>query len=716
MMEHFSMMVDAPKLSRTKVSDTIYTLDIETTSLFQYPDGWGVFDYSIDADVYKDFNKAAVPYIWQAGIEADGKCNVYYGREFKDIEHFFKTIADPEQRKIIWVFNLGYEMQFLRDIFQHYTITKMCCRQMRKPIRFILQELNLEFRCAYMLTGLSLEKAAEQYTTLEKLTGDLDYNQVRSPLTKLSEDEKAYCEMDIRTLQAIIEHYRKDYGKLSAIPLTLTGEVRKELRDSVDMQYIYNIRKQVPQSAHIQALLMRAFMGGITHACYLYSGTGHVYKDICSWDMASAYPAVMLSERYPSSRWIKITPEGANKADRKYWAALYHVTFTNIESKMFNNYILASKAVDGSGVQIDNGRLIRADHLRMVLTSVDFDIILQCYDIDSIEYHECYINRMDYLPIELRKYVIKLYKRKTELKGVKGAEDEYRRSKTRCNSLFGCACTNIIKSSADYVNGEWTVQAITDEFMEEKLDELRNSRTNCFAYSWGVFITSYCRRRTWEMVSALDPTKEGVGLDKGVLYYDTDSIKAPYSKAATMAVEKSNREFMDKLREMCQMDDINIEDTCPLDPKGKPHQIGLWENESGTEDGCSYSEFITLGAKRYAHRDKEDGVLNITVSGVKAKSGRRALEDDIYNFRDNMTFGYEECGKMTSYYNDCQPVFTFTDKDGNEYTSTQEHGIILQPTTYHMGIDDVYEALWSHDFTYNNYDIKDGKVKKGAKK
>lgn len=695
MMLPFDQMVDAPKLDRGKVSNVIYTLDIETTSLFHYPDGWDVFNPEFPASYYQQMEKASVPYIWQFGIEADGKCNVYYGRDFRDLEKVFNLIADPDQRKIIFIHNASFEFQHLRDIFDHYTVTDMCCRQARKPIRWRVQEFNIEFRCSFMLTGLSLKRAAEEFTTLEKLSGDLDYNKRRSPYTKLTDREMLYCEYDIRTLQAIIEHYRDvEYGgKLTNIPLTLTGEVRKELRENVDFGYIKTIQRQVPESPHMMLLLMRAFMGGITHACYLYAG--QVMYNIMSGDMASAYPAVMLSERFPSSRWIKITAQGALDSDRKFWASLYHVRFYNVESKLFNNYILASKCVQGSGVKLDNGRVIRADFLEMVLTEVDFDITCASYSIDKIEYLETYINRKDYLPRELREYIIKLYGQKTRLKSVKGAEDIYRRSKSRVNSLYGCCTTNIIKGSADYVKGEWTTQGPTDDYILEKLEELRNSRTNCFSYQVGVWVTAYCRARTWSLVSALDPSV--VGIDKGVIYYDTDSCKAPVSDEFFQAMADDNKRFMDKLTEMCTLEEIDIKLTAPEDKKGIAHPIGLWENEAPTGFNYSYSEFLTLGAKRYAHRDMPDGQLKITVSGVKSDTGKAALHDDIHNFKPDMTFNYDECGKLTKYYIDEQEAFSFVDIDGNEFVSTQQHGIVLQPTTYHMGVDDIYEALWNHD-------------------
>ena len=55
------------KRQTTPVSDTIYTLDIETTNLFKINGKYRCFDKSIAS--YKDIEKVACPYIWMFGIE-----------------------------------------------------------------------------------------------------------------------------------------------------------------------------------------------------------------------------------------------------------------------------------------------------------------------------------------------------------------------------------------------------------------------------------------------------------------------------------------------------------------------------------------------------------------------------------------------------------------------------------------------------------------------
>lgn len=707
MMLPYEQLVDAPKLDgRAKISNTIYTLDIEVTSLFHYPDGWDVFREDLPPSGYEGIERAGVPYIWMFGIEADGKCNIYYGREFKDLKKVFRQISDHNYHKVIWVHNLAYETQFLLDIFSGYTIDKLCARQTRKPIRYVIKELNLEFRCSYMLTNLSLDQAAKRYTELHKESGEeFNYNVLRNPKTDLTEKELYYCEMDIRTLQGIIQYFRDDkhngYGSINKIPLTATGEVRRELRERVEMPYIWRVQKETASSVHIQQLLMRAFMGGLTHSSYLHAG--RILYDYLSMDITSDYPSALCAFKYPRGSWFEITPEKANRLSREEWAVLYHVRLHEVECKYINTYILASKCVnyyellhppkdrDDIHITWDNGRILSCHGLEieMVLTEIDFDIIREMYDIGEIEYVECYATYKDYLPKELIEYILDLYEFKTTLKNVTSvdgmAEALYSKSKARINSIYGCCVTSQFKGEVTLVDGEWGTVGMSDKLIEDKLDELRKSRTNCFAYHWGVWCTAYARKRLIEAILYLDASE--VGVDYGVAYYDTDSIKAPESKYMREIMEVSNKDITRRLYEMCDQYEIDIKRLSPKDQDGHEHPLGLFEIDG------HYKELKVLGAKRYAYRDDKDE-LHITVSGVNSKLGVESLRGSLDNFEKDMVFDYKRCGKMASFYVDDQPDISFKDYQGHKYKSKQRHGICLQRVEYAMGIDEAYEALW----------------------
>lgn len=669
-----------------KTSDAIITFDIETTSLFKYKDGWRCFRPKLPPAAYQDMERAAVPYIWMIGIETKTETKTYYGRDFEMLGNVFRKIGGKRQKRVIWVHNLSWEFQFMRDIIENegWTVDKMLASSVRKPICFYIPEINVEFRCSYRLTGLSLARAAEQYTDLRKMTGDLIYTVPRSPLTKLTEKQMMYCEMDVSALVDIIKYYRNQYEHISRIPYTQTGEVRRELKGLMDKKTIYKISDMVPEE-NVYLLLMRAFQGGLVHASYIH--VNKVIKGVVSGDMASAYPATMVMYKFPMSRWLEIPWKTCVKLDPEHWAVIYHVRLKGVKSKMINRYILRSKIMSSGGnITSDNGRVIEADNIEMVLTEIDMNIIKQAYHIAEIEYLETYCNRKDWLPKELIEYVLTLYGRKTSLKNVENMEDIYMKAKQRINSLFGCSVTSVLNQTAVYIDGEWSNRTVNHEFIEEKLQELRKSKSNCFSYSWGIYTTAYTRARTWSILSAIDASK--VGLDKGSIYYDTDSCKARDSKEFRNAMKASNEDCIKRMNKMCAELDIDPDRLSPLDPDGVPHHIGLWEIDA------EYREFKTLGCKRYCFRSKKTNQLKITVSGVNSKKGRLALHDDIRNFKKNLIFDYDTAGKNISCYNDKQPNFTFTDCDGNEYTSTQRHGIVLQPTTYNMTVDPLFESLW----------------------
>lgn len=672
-----------------KVSDAIITFDIETTSLFHYKDGWRCFRPKLPPSAYEDIEKAALPYIWMIGIETAAEDVAIYGRDFMQLGEVFRKIGGNRQKRVIWVHNLGWEFQFLRDVIEEegWTVEKMLASAARKPICFYIPEINIEFRCSYRLTGLSLAKAAEQYTNIRKASGDLIYTVPRSPLTPLNAKELYYCEMDVLTLIGIIKFFRREYDHISRIPYTQTGEVRRELKSYMDKKTIYKIADMVPDE-EIYLTLMRAFQGGLVHASYLH--VNKVIKNVLSGDMASAYPASMVAFKYPMSRWLRIPWQTCEKLNPENWAVLYHVRFLDIQSKLINRYILRSKIIrSGGDITSDNGRLIFADDIEMMITEQDMIIIKQAYSIGEIVYIDTYCNRKDWLPKPIIEYILMLYGQKTQLKNIKGKEEIYMKSKQRINSIFGCCVTSVLNQTTIYDNGEWSNRVVNHEFIEEKLEELRKSKSNCFSYSWGIYVTAYTRARTWGIVSSIDAAK--VGIDKGAIYYDTDSCKARDSEEFRAAMAKSNEDIKRRMMQMCNDLGIDPARLAPLDPDGIAHHLGLWEIDA------EYREIKTLGCKRYAHRSKKTNRLNITVSGVNSKKGRKALKDDIRNFKKNLIFDYNTAGKNISVYNDKQPVFTFKDCNGVEYTSTQKHGIVLQPTTYNMTVDPLFEALWETD-------------------
>src|SRR5699024_5869147 len=123
-----------------------------------------------------------------------------YGRTWIEFNNFMKrlkSIAKTGKNKIytIYVHNLSYEFQFIKDLFEWENVFAI---SERKPIKATTID-GFMFKDSYILSGLSLEKTAENLVNhkIEKQVGSLDYSKVRTDKTKLSDRELSYCESDI---------------------------------------------------------------------------------------------------------------------------------------------------------------------------------------------------------------------------------------------------------------------------------------------------------------------------------------------------------------------------------------------------------------------------------------------------------------------------------------------------------------------------------------
>lgn len=174
-------------------------------------------------------NKRAIMYIWQFGI-----CDqVTYGRTWEEFELFIELIQaalglTEERRLLVFVHNLPYEWQFIRKRFKW---DKVFLLEDRKPVS--ARYGGIEFRCSLKLSGgKSLANVGKDlvYHKIQKKTGDLDYNIIRTPNTPLTDLELGYCEYDIRVLNAYIDEKIQMDGNITRIPLTNTGYVRDYCR------------------------------------------------------------------------------------------------------------------------------------------------------------------------------------------------------------------------------------------------------------------------------------------------------------------------------------------------------------------------------------------------------------------------------------------------------------------------------------------------------
>lgn len=652
-----------PKIEgkRKKIDNTVYTFDIETTS-YLILDG-----KQLPATEYLNLSKEereraeyrTCMYIWMLGIDDI----VYYGRYWDELKIFLSEInINVPERKIIFVHNLAFEFQFLKSQFHFQEVT---ARKSHKVMTALMKDYNILLKCSYMMSNCALKDLPELFNLpVKKLEGDLDYSLLRHNETPLTDKELGYCENDCLVVYHYILYELSTYERVDKIPTTSTGHVRRELKELVmnDLGYKRIVRKAINTDPIVYNRLQSCFAGGYTHANWIY--TDDIIKDVDSYDICSSYPFILTTCKFPSTEFRKGNIERFEDLS-KHFAYILTVRFKNLKCKYYNNFISASKCNMIKGAKYDNGRIISAEEIEIVLTDIDFRFILDTYECEY-EILESWWSLYNYLPKQFINFVLDKYVAKTKYKGVEGKELEYQKEKGKFNALYGMSVTNTIRDNVKYKDDieEWVEEKLTNEEIENKLDSEKKTAFLSFAY--GVWVTAYARDNLLRRL---------IKLDDYVLYSDTDSLKlrSGYDKNVFIEYNKSVEE---KIKFVSKVLKIPFEKYAPEDRKGKKHLLGIFEYEG------NYEEFITQGAKKYAV--KENGKIKITVAGVPKKKGSRALHN-LNEFRDDFVFDYKDTGKNLLIYVENQEPFILKDYKNKESIVKDKSGCSLIPTTYVLG-------------------------------
>lgn len=684
---------------RKKVDDTIYTFDIETTSYLN------LNGKQLSTDEYLNLNKEekdqvkfhSCMYIWQFSVNDE----VFFGRTWEELKRFLDRLFyfSGNDKKIVFVHNLSFEFQFLRNVF---LFDDVFARKTRKVMKATIRDYNIEFRCSYYMTNLALEKLPDIYNLkVEKLVGNLDYNKIRHNKTKLSKEELKYCENDCLVVYEYIKKEIEKYGNVKNIPITKTGHVRRELKEKTSKNWDYKnkMTKSVNTDGHIYNLLTQSFQGGYTHANWIY--TDKVLHNVTSYDFTSSYPYVMLTEKYPMSEFKKCN---INKKEQMIedFAYIIRVKFYNIKCKYYNNFISLSKCRNVKNVKIDNGRIITAEEIEITLTDIDFKFLINSYSIEKYEILESYFSVYDYLPKDFLEFILEKYVKKTEYKNIEEKKLEYNLEKSNFNSLYGMSVTNNIRDLVIFDNelGWYEKKLENEEILKSLITEKKKGFSS---FSIGVWVTAYARRNLLECVCKLD---------KKCAYCDTDSLKLLEGFNIDV-INSYNKKVIKKIKNVCNKMELNIKDFEPKDKFGISHRIGVFDL-----DGI-YKDFITQGAKKYAvtryvannkiksnmnviKKGKEKSlILEITVAGVP-KIGANALEK-IEDFRDNFVFDYKYTNKKLLMYNDEMSNFLLTDYKGKTCEIHEKYGCCLVPTTYELGKSIDYANLVNDETSKRAY-------------
>lgn len=341
-------------------------------------------------------------------------------------------------------------------------------------------------------------------------------------------------------------------------------------------------------------------------------------------------------------------------------AVLVQLCFKNIrlrDSTWPCPYIPLAKCLNISGYVNDNGRILRANMLRMVMTDIDYRIIEEEYIWDDIEVEELYYATYGYLPNCFRKLVNKYYVGKTSFKGVEGKEVDYMLNKMLLNSLYGMMVQNPAKGSFD-LQSDMTITKNMNYSEEELL--AKTERKLFLPYTWGVWVTAWARY-------TLEVAIKKAG--RNFVYTDTDSVKC--------LEELDLSEFNEYSRKNSVANGAYATDSL-----GNEHYMGVFEFEE------QYNKFRTYGAKKYVYED-DKGELHIVLAGVSKRMADNLKKlGGIEAFQPGLLF--ETSGNVAAKYNDF-PEVEYIEREGRKIEITSN--VVLVPTTYRLGITNEYDVI-----------------------
>lgn len=538
-------------------------------------------------------------------------------------------------RTLVYFHNLGYDWVFIRKfMYEQWGNPEMQLNTKPYYPLFIRFENGIELRDSLIIAQRSLERWADDLNVEhKKAVGKWNYDILRNQDYKFNADELEYIENDtlagVECLDALCKSLKKH---VYSMPFTATGIPRDEMRKRARKTNAHDVFLSSAFSKEEQQRAERwVYHGGFTHCnrhILNFIQKGEAGRPIEAYDFCSSYPFVMCAfADFPKGKFMPIDNCSAGDILRRYKdnAFIFTLKAFNIQIKDDNvcmPVLQYSKCIRTQGAIQDNGRILSAEYVEIMLTEVDLSVIVEQYDCQYSICTDVLCSKKGYLPRWFTDYVFECFKNKTMLKG--GDAVLYALAKSVVNALYsyGMLCQKPVKDviSEDYDTGEFklTIGDYAEEY--EKYIKRYNSVMN---YQYGIWVTSLAMKNLFELGKCVDYENGGIWL-----YSDTDSAYAT----------KWNKERLEKYNQSCR-DRLTANGYGSIQHNGRDYWLGVAELDG------QYLEFICVGAKRYAVR-KLDGSLKITVAGVP-KKGVECLKGDLNNFRNGFIFSGDVTGKKT---------------------------------------------------------------------
>ena len=655
--------------------------DNKRVEYYNVPAGFDIEVSSFYQGEKKPENKRGIMYIWQFGIFN----LVTTGRTWKEFEVLISMVQkilslNENRRLVVYVHNLPYEFQFIR---KHFDWDEVFILTERKPVYATTG--GIEFRCSLKLAGgkalANVAKDLQKYK-VEKAVGNLDYEQIRPPLTPLTEKELLYCENDIRVILCYIQEKIEQDGDITKIPLTNTGYVRNYCRKECYSRWkpYRKVMESLTLEADEYSQLKRAFQGGFTHANAHH--VGKVLDKVGSHDFTSSYPAVMVLEKFPMAKAEYIS-NGINESELMELlitrCCLFDIEIWGLMPKLFHEHPISRyKCPVCENAIVDNGRIVMAEHIITTITEQDFFVYTEFYTWDRIEIKNLRTYQKNYLPKNFVQSVLNLYEKKTVLKDVEGEEINYMISKNMINAAYGMMVTDPIRDELMYSDN--TFYTIPKN-IAEGIDKYNTNIRRFLFYPWGVWVTAYARANLFSGI---------IEMGDDYIYSDTDSIKSMNTERHEDYFNSYNAQILDKIELASQYHNLDKSLFAPYTKKGKQKIIGVWDDEG------VYDKFKTLGAKRYLTMkgvQSTEPKYMITLAGSNKKKTMEYLVgtgDPFGNFTDGLSIPPENSGRLILSYIDNETAGIVVDMFGVPYEYHELSSIHMEKSEYNLSMSEEF--------------------------
>lgn len=648
-------------------------------------------DCAFDIETSSDQDrKLSWMYMWQFAINDI----TIIGRTWPEFVELMKMLRDKyanekEYRILAWIHNASYEWSFMKNWLKfapdRYGDPQVFALDPREVIK-IVTAYGVEFRDSSVLTNVKLGKLAIDYKTgLTKLTEAIDYDEVLTPVTPLDNPRIAYAINDVQILAKFNHYYIKPYymKKGHDIPLTSTAIPRNEMKRNFKKlskaernKHKNRIRNSFPTQNTYEIIMRWLFRGGYVHASIADVFQKFVNMDMWSLDFKSSYPAVMLHELYPW-RFIKKNTKYFYIHSKDYkWMhenAFYaRLRFKNIRSKTSHSIESKHKIIDYKNGYFDNGRLVGADMIDVLLTEQDWLNYLDFYSWDEVKCISYNIASKEPLPKFLLDMILEYFSDKEKLDR---DSLDYVLQKSKLNSLYGMTVSGLFHKSL-VLNDEGILEP--GEYERDYDDVVRSQLLLPW---WGIWVCAYARRNILKICAKLDTDNA---------YSDTDSSKVFNYYGNKYVFDNYN----DRIARM-----------------NKNMYVGEYDRKIFMKLGMfcledKYIKFQTNGCKRYiyttADYDKKTKkyhlVDHVTISGMRKGTLQAKAEKegkDIYDlFKDGLELNKLEADKLTSCYTDTEFSLDVTDYQGREAEVIERSCVTLVKIGFQMSIEKEFLNLY----------------------